>query len=97
MTMKQKPAIFSSNRSGGKGGFDVYRFTPFNLKLIVNTNDTFSEKLIDYALVQVFEGTEKLFEGVTDETGKAWYFRLIRKRITPSKFQKTITDPLRSK
>ncbi len=68
-----KTGYLSSNRSGGKGGFDVYRFTPFNLKLIVNTNDTFSEKLIDYALVQVFEGTEKLFEGVTDETGKALF------------------------
>ncbi len=66
-----KTGYVTSNRNGGKGGFDVYRFTPFNLKLIVNTNDTFSDKLIDYALVQVYDGAEKLFEGVTDETGKA--------------------------
>ncbi|CAF4443818.1 unnamed protein product [Rotaria sp. Silwood2] len=66
-----KTGYVSSNRMGGKGGFDVYRFTPFNLKLIVNTNDTFSDKFIDYALVQVFDGGEKLFEGMTNETGKA--------------------------
>lgn len=66
-----KTGYVASNRSGGKGGLDVYRFTPFNLKLIVNANDTFSEKIIDYALVQVYDGNEKLFEGVTDETGRA--------------------------
>ena len=26
-----KTGYFTSNRSGGKGGFDVYRFIPFNL------------------------------------------------------------------
>lgn len=66
-----KTGYFSSNRTGGKGGFDVYRFTPFSLKLMVYANDTFSEKPIDYALVQVFDNNEKIFEGMTDQTGKA--------------------------
>jgi hypothetical protein len=69
--VETKTGYFSSNRTGGKGGFDVYRFTPFSLKLMVYANDTFSEKPIDYALVQIFDNNEKLFEGMTDQTGKA--------------------------
>ena len=64
-----KTGYFTSNRSGGKGNFDVYRYTPFNLQLIVAAKDTFSEKPIDYALVQVIDAGDKLFEGVTNENG----------------------------
>ncbi|MDB5227263.1 MAG: psaB [Bacteroidota bacterium] len=60
----------SSNRRGGKGGFDVYRFTPFNLRIIVSTNDSATGKAIDYALVQLNEKELKVNESVTNENGK---------------------------
>jgi len=60
----------SSDRSGGKGGFDVYRFTPFNLRYIVNAVDS-TGKVIDYALVQLNENGIKVNEGVTNEHGIA--------------------------
>lgn len=68
-----KTGYFCSERIGGKGGYDVYRFTPFNLKMNVNTKDTFSEKPIGYALIQLFDGAEKILEGVTDEHGNATF------------------------
>ncbi|MEN9447195.1 MAG: hypothetical protein RJA25_485 [Bacteroidota bacterium] len=68
-----KTGYFCSNRTDGKGGFDLYRFTPFSLKLTAYANDTFSEKPIDYALVQLFDGGEKIMEGVTDENGGATF------------------------
>ena len=68
-----KTGYFCSDRTGGKGGYDLYRFTPFNLKMNVTTRDTFSEKPIGYALLQLFDGTEKLLEGVTDENGNATF------------------------
>lgn len=88
-----RTGYLSSNRTGGKGGFDIYRFTPFNLKLVVNTNDTFSEKLIDYALVQVFDGTEKIVEGVTDETGKA-VFQINKEKNYTLKISKDSYRPI---
>lgn len=91
-----KTGYFSSNRSGGKGGFDLYRFTPFNLRLLVNTTDTFSEKPVGYAYVQVFDGTEKLFEGVTDEVGKA-SFQINKDRTYTLKVSKDNMRPLTQK
>ena len=67
---KINTGYFSSNRKDGKGGFDVFRFTPFNLRLIVNTNDSATNKPIDYVLVQIAENEIKLNEGVTNEEGK---------------------------
>lgn len=64
---------FSSNRNGGKGGFDIYRFIPFNLKLQIITKDTFTDKIVEYALVQVQDEGEKIFEGVTNENGMATF------------------------
>lgn len=60
----------SSNRRGGKGGYDVYRFTPFNLRIIVSTNDSATGKPIDYALVQLNEKELKVNESVTNDNGK---------------------------
>jgi len=68
-----KTGYFSSNRTGGKGGFDVYRFTPFSLRIIINTTDSVSGKPVDYAYAQLNENGTKTFEGVTDEKGKATF------------------------
>lgn len=94
-----KTGYFCSNRAGGKGGFDVYRFLPFNLKLNVYTRDTFSEKPVDYALVQVFDGADKLLEGVTDENGNAT-FRINKDKTYTLKISKdsyrTVTQKVSS-
>lgn len=68
-----KTGYFTSNRSAGKGGFDLYRFIPFSLKLNIYANDTFSENPVDYALVQLLENGEKISEGMTDENGGATF------------------------
>ena len=82
-----KTGYFCSNREGGKGGFDLYRFIPFNLKLIATTNDTFSEKAIGYTLIQLFDGNNKIQEGVTDENGKAT-FQIDKDKIYTLKISK---------
>ncbi|HQV76946.1 MAG TPA: hypothetical protein PLJ42_01040 [Chitinophagales bacterium] len=66
-----KTGYVVSDRLGGKGGLDIYRFIPFNLKLIVYTSDSITEQPIDYAMVQLFENGNKINEGVTDVNGKA--------------------------
>ncbi len=66
-----KTGYFSSNRLGGKGGFDLYRYTPFSLRIIINTVDSFTNKPIDYAFVQFNENGIKAFEGITNQNGNA--------------------------
>lgn len=66
-----KTGYFSSNRKGGKGGFDLYRYTPFRLRIIINTTDSATNKLVDYAYAQLNENGVKAFEGVTNENGQA--------------------------
>ncbi len=88
-----KTGYFCSDRTGGKGGYDLYRFTPFNLKMNVNTKDTFSEKPIGYALIQLFDGTEKILEGVTDELGNAT-FSINKNKIYTLKITKDNYRPI---
>ncbi|MFN8283064.1 MAG: hypothetical protein U0U67_07595 [Chitinophagales bacterium] len=64
-----KTGYFSSDRKGGKGGFDVYRFLPFNLNLKIETVEETVLKPIDYAFVQLFDGNNKIEEAITDGTG----------------------------
>ncbi len=63
----------SSDRLGGKGGFDIYRFIPFNLKLIINVKDSATGQPIDYAYTQLSENGVKVADGVSGETGQAIY------------------------
>ena len=68
-----KTGYFSSNRKGGKGGFDVYRFLPFNLKLTVEcvTEEVLSP--VTYALVQLYDGNVKLEEAISNDAGNATF------------------------
>ncbi|HRH56109.1 MAG TPA: LysM peptidoglycan-binding domain-containing protein [Chitinophagales bacterium] len=91
-----KTGYFSSNRMGGKGGFDVYRFIPFNLRLIVNTYDSLTEKKVDYALVQVFENGNKVYEGVTNENGIA-AFKVDKDKSFTLKLSKDNYRPITAK
>lgn len=61
----------ASDRPGGKGGFDIYRFTPFNLRMIISAKDSATQKPLDYALVQLSYQGEKINEGVTNDSGIA--------------------------
>jgi 5-hydroxyisourate hydrolase-like protein (transthyretin family) len=64
----------ASNRSGGKGGFDIYRFIPFDLKLIVSVTDVQTSLPLDYAYVKMSEhGSTKILDGVTDGNGRALF------------------------
>lgn len=91
-----KTGYFSSNRMDGKGGFDVYRFIPFNLKLVVNAYDSLTEKILDYALVQVFENNNKVYEGVTNENGKA-EFQVDKNKSFTLKLSKDNYRPITTK
>lgn len=67
-----KTGYVASNRAGGKGGFDIYRFIPFDLKLIVVASDAETNLPLDYAYVKMNEtGSNKVIEGVTDINGRA--------------------------
>lgn len=63
----------TSNRAGGKGGFDIYRFIPFDLKLIVQVSDSSSGHALDYAFLKLSENknNDRMVEGVTDVNGRA--------------------------
>ncbi len=63
----------TSDRAGGKGGFDMYRFIPFDLKLIVQVSDSVSGNAVDYAFLKLSESKNdnRIVEGVTDANGRA--------------------------
>ncbi len=65
-----KSGYLSSDRKGGKGGLDIFRFTPFNLSITVKIVDSLNSKPVDYAMVQLMENEDKVEEGVTDNSGK---------------------------
>ncbi len=68
-----KTGYVVSDRIGGNGGFDIYRFIPFNLKLIAHAYDSLTEQSMSYAMVQVLENGNKIYEGVTDNNGRATF------------------------
>jgi hypothetical protein len=69
-----KTGYVASDRKGGKGGFDVYRFIPFNLKLNVESVEEEVLSPISYALVQLFDGNIKLEEAISNDAGEASFF-----------------------
>ena len=100
----------TSNRAGGKGSFDIYRFIPFDLKLIVQVSDSATGNALDYAFLKLSE-TKKdnsMAEGVTDAAGRA-VFQVARDKnltvyiskdnykpvtITANSFGKNSTDSI---
>lgn len=66
-----KTGYFSSDRKGGKGGFDIYRFLPFNLKLKIEIVEETLLNPISYSLVQLFDGNNKLDEAISNDEGIA--------------------------
>ncbi len=68
-----KTGYVVSDRIGGNGGFDIYRFIPFNLKLIAHAFDSLTEQSMSYTMVQVLENGNKIYEGVTDNNGRATF------------------------
>ncbi len=91
-----KTGYFSSNRLNGKGGFDIYRFTPFSLRIIINAVDSSTGKSLDYAYVQLNENGQKALEGVTNENGKATFQvgkdRTFRINISKDNYRPIVVD-----
>ncbi len=65
-----KTGYFSSNRKNGKGGFDVYRFTPFNLKMIIQVLDSESRQPIKYAVADLRDNTNLESESISNDDGR---------------------------
>jgi hypothetical protein len=65
-----RTSYFSSNRINGKGGYDIYRCTPFALKIIINAKDSITEQSLDYVFAQLNDDENNTIEGVTNENGK---------------------------
>ncbi len=68
-----KTGYFSSDRSGGKGGFDVYRFLPFNLRLSLSIVEDSTLNYIDFALAELYDGNIKLEEAISNDNGNVTF------------------------
>ncbi len=68
-----KTGYFSSNRKNSKGGFDIYRFLPFNIKLALEIVEEGTLKPIDFAYIQLLDKGYKIEDGVSNESGVASY------------------------
>jgi hypothetical protein len=63
--------FFTSNRTGGKGGFDVYHFKSYNLKIQVMVVDANTKIPLDYCEVKLLNNSIKINEALTNGFGKA--------------------------
>lgn len=61
--------FFTSNRSGGKGGFDAYHFKSYNLKIQVIVLDASTRNPLDYCEVKLLNNSVKINEGLTNGFG----------------------------
>jgi len=62
-----RSGYLTSNRSGGKGGFDVYRFMPYSLTIAAEVKDTLRQP-VGFASVSLNNS-----EAMTDNTGRAFF------------------------
>lgn len=69
LDFETQTSYVSSDRPGGKGGFDIYRILPFNLNIILEVKDSTTQKHLEFALIELFDGNNKLNESVTDIDG----------------------------
>ncbi len=63
--------FFTSNRVGGKGGFDAYHFKSYNLKIQVMVIDANTKNPIDYCEIKLLNSSVKINEALTNGFGKA--------------------------
>ena len=59
----------SSDRPGGKGGADIYRVRPLDLKLVVVAIDSSTKEPLDYSYLQLYDNNIKVYETVTGNDG----------------------------
>lgn len=52
--LNNQSGYFTSNRNGGAGGFDIYRFEPFDLKIEVKANDQTLGVPLGFAEINLF-------------------------------------------
>ncbi|MBX7227412.1 MAG: hypothetical protein K1X55_15365 [Chitinophagales bacterium] len=60
---------FASNRNGGAGGYDIYRFEPYDLKLEVSAVDK-SNAPLGFAEINIFLDDIAFEQGLTNTDGK---------------------------
>ncbi len=79
--------FFSSDRPGGKGGYDMYVFMPFDLKLEVSVFNESNGRLLDLAEVQLFRDKVLLGEALTTkeepailQVGKEAHYEIVVKK-----------------
>ena len=65
----QSFGYFVSNRPKGSGGYDIYEFRPFNIKLSVSVLDKGNGTLLPYSEIQLMQDGILLDQKLTDEKG----------------------------
>ena len=67
-----KTGYFTSDRSGGKGGFDVYRYVPQQVTLRLQLTDSATAQPLGFAAWKLFAEERLLGEGITNDDGEAY-------------------------
>lgn len=66
---ESRAGYVSSNRDNGKGGADIYRIRPLDLRLVISTRDSLSKAPVDFAFLQVYDNNTLVGETVTGSDG----------------------------
>jgi len=77
-----KAGYFTSNRMGGKGGFDIYRYIPQQITLKLQLKDSITSKPVEFAAWKLLSDDKLLGEGLSNANGEAMI---------------TVADPLNGK
>lgn len=67
--LNNQSGYFCSNRNGGSGGFDIYRFEPFDLKLEVKVNDITLSTALGFAEINLFLDDVAIDQALTNTNG----------------------------
>lgn len=67
--LNNQSGYFASNRNGGAGGFDIYRFEPFDLKIEVKVNDITLGTPLGFAEINLFLDDIAIEQALTNTNG----------------------------
>ena len=69
--LNNQSGYFTSNRNGGAGGFDIYRFEPFDLKIEVKANDQTLGVPLGFAEINLFLDDIAIDQALTNTSGSS--------------------------